>query len=72
MNFKEMESGNEVLLNLENHRNLTNSELVGGMIDLAKRARTLQSVDWNAHPITASCLADLKERQQRLSAKHVV
>lgn len=36
MNFKLMKS-NEILLNLENHEHLANSELVGGLIELAKR-----------------------------------
>lgn len=35
--FKEMESGNEVLLNLDNYEHLTNSELLSGLINLTHR-----------------------------------
>jgi len=59
LNFKEMRSGNEVLLNLENHQHFAASELVGGLIELASRAKNMQ-IDWNEHPITKSALADLK------------
>ena len=30
-------SGNEILLNLDNHENLSNSELVSGLLELGKR-----------------------------------
>ena len=30
-------SGNEIILNLENHDNFTTSELIGGLIELGKR-----------------------------------
>jgi len=36
INFKKM-SGNEIILNLENHDNLTNSELVSGLMELGKK-----------------------------------
>jgi len=36
LNFKKMTS-NEVLLNLDNHKSMTNSELVGGLLELNKR-----------------------------------
>jgi hypothetical protein len=70
MNFKNMTS-NEILLNLDNHINLADSELVGGMVELTKRKDKTVSVDWNEHPITRKCLDDLKQRQPRMSAKHV-
>lgn len=70
MNFKNMTS-NEVLLNLDNHLNLADSELVGGLVELTKRNDKTAKVDWNEHPITRKCLDDLKNRQPRLSAKHV-
>ena len=63
-------SSNEILLNLENHRNFANSELIGGLVELASRDRN-QEFDWNTHPITASCLKDLKSRLGGLSTKHV-
>ena len=37
INFKEMKSGNEVLLNLENHEHFDHSELLGGLIELCNR-----------------------------------
>lgn len=36
INFKKM-SGNEIILNLDNHENLTHGELVGGLLELGKR-----------------------------------
>lgn len=69
LNFKKMTS-NEILLNLENHEHMADSELVGGLIELVKRDRA-QLHDWNEHPITAACLRDLKKRMPRLGAKHV-
>ena len=51
MNFKKMTS-NEILLNLDNSDNLRNSELVGGLIELANRDKNKEH-DWNSHPITA-------------------
>jgi hypothetical protein len=36
INFKQM-SSNEILLNLENHRNFASSELVGALIELSVR-----------------------------------
>lgn len=70
MNFKKMGSGSEVIMNLENFKNLENSELVGGMMNLTSRAKG-SSIDWNEHPIVSRCIKDLKERQPRLSSKHV-
>jgi hypothetical protein len=61
MNFKTM-SSNEVLLNLDNHLNLSDSELVGGMVELCSRKDKAVEVDWNEHPITQKCIEDLKER----------
>jgi hypothetical protein len=70
LNFKNM-SSNEILVNLNNHEHLPDSELVGGMIELTSRARTAPDVDWNEHHISAKCIADLKHRQSRMKAKHV-
>lgn len=36
INFKLMTS-NEILLNLENHKNFESSELVGGLVELSRR-----------------------------------
>jgi hypothetical protein len=52
-------SGNEILLNLDNHENLANSELISGLIELGKRDKNHEH-DWNLHPITAKCIKDLK------------
>ena len=43
--------GNEILLNLDNHENLRNSEVVGGLTALARRDKE-KEFDWNNHPIT--------------------
>lgn len=69
INFKQM-SSNEILLNLENHRNFASSELVGALIELSVRDQ-IEQFDWNEHPITASALYDLKKRQARLNGKHL-
>lgn len=45
MNFKKMECGNEVLLNLENVDSLTHTELLGGLINLTHRDQK-QEFDW--------------------------
>ena len=39
INFKIM-GGNEILLNLDNHENLRNGELVSGLYELSKRDKT--------------------------------
>lgn len=70
INFKQM-GGNEIILNLDNHDNLSNSELVGGMIELGKRD-TNQEHDWNNHPVTVRCVEDLKNRIPSMTAKHVL
>ena len=58
INFKTM-GGNEILLNLDNHDNLRNGELVSGLYELSKRDKD-QEFDWNTHPITVKCINDLK------------
>lgn len=65
-----MDSGSEILLNLQNYKNLTNTELVGGLIELSKRAKNV-NYDWNSHPIVSLCLQSLKKKQPRLCAKHI-
>lgn len=70
INFKKM-SGNEILLNLENHANFSNSELLGAMLELAKRDRHFK-FNWNNHPITAHALIDLKQRVKNMNAKGVL
>ena len=64
-------SGNEILLNLDNHENLANSELISGMIELGKRDKNHEH-DWNRHPISAKCIKDLKQRIPTLNAKNVL
>jgi len=44
-------TSNEILLNLENHRHFTDSELIGGLIELAQRGKGMP-IDWNEHKIT--------------------
>ena len=64
-------SGNEILLNLDNHENLRNAELVGGLTALARKDRK-KEFDWNQHPITARCIKDLSERVPRMTSKNVI
>ena len=65
-----MQSGNEILLNLDNYEHLADSELVSGLIELAKRDSHIEH-NWNAHPTTERCLRDLKERMPRMKATHI-
>lgn len=69
--FKEMLSGNEILLNLDNCDNLRNGELISGLIELGKRDKA-HEFDWNQHPIVIKCLNELKQRLPRMNAKNVV
>lgn len=50
INFKLMQSGNEILINLDNCDNLRNGELISAMIELGKRDKAKEH-DWNNHPI---------------------
>jgi hypothetical protein len=64
-------TSNEILLNLDNHENFANSELIGGLIELGKRDKKREH-DWNLHPITASALQDFKHRLPRMTTKQVL
>jgi hypothetical protein len=50
INFKKM-SGNEILLNLDNCENLSNGELISGLIELARKDKK-HEFDWNTHAIS--------------------
>jgi hypothetical protein len=71
INFKEMSSGNEILLNLDNCDYLRNGELISGLIELARRDKN-QEHDWNNHPIVLKCLGEVKQRLPRMNAKNVI
>ena len=64
-------SGNEILLNLDNYENLSNSELIGGLMELGKRDPGNEH-DWNTHPITYKCFRRFKETAFLFNAKHIV
>lgn len=66
-----MMSGNEIILNLENHEHFTTGELIGGLIELGKRDRQYK-FNWNNHPITASAMIDLKSRIGSMNSKNVL
>lgn len=70
MNFKKM-SGNEILLNLDNVENLRDSELVSGLLELARRDKNHEH-DWNNHKITVRCIEALKKRLPCLTSKNVI
>ena len=70
INFKRM-SGNEILLNLDNYENLSNSEIVSGLLELGKRDPGNEH-DWNYHPITYKCIRDFKERAHAFNYKHIL
>lgn len=71
INFKQMQSGNEILLNLDNCDNLRNGELISALIELGRRDKDHQ-FDWNTHPIVTKSLAELKQRLPRMNAKNVI
>jgi len=70
INFKQM-SGNEIILNLENHTHFVTSELLGGLLALAKHDRNYE-FNWNNHPVTAMALSDLKSRIGYMNSKHLI
>lgn len=69
LNFKTM-TGNEILLNLENHEHFAITELLGGLHELSCRTPP-KRVDWMTHPITVSAMAHLKERIGAMTAKQI-
>ena len=71
INFKQMKSGNEILLNLDNCDNLRNGELVSGLIELARRDKN-QEHDWNHHAIVLKCMNELRQRLPRMNSKNVI
>lgn len=48
-------TGNEILLNLDNHEHFSVTELLGGLIELGKR-KTPKRIDWMTHPIVISAM----------------
>lgn len=66
-----MQSGNEVLINLDNADNLRNGELVSGLIELGRRDKK-QEFEWNNHAMVAKSITELKQRLPRMNAKNVV
>jgi len=70
INFKKMQ-GNEIILNLDNHENLANSELVSGLMELGRRDKE-KKFDWNAHPVTYRCLSDMRQRIPCLNSKNLL
>ena len=64
--------GNEILLNMENHRSFTNGELISSLIELHRRDPNKKIADWCVHPISSACIGDLKQRICKLSHKHVL
>jgi len=75
MDFKTMH-GNEILLNLENHENLANSELVGGLLELANRRvsdQTLAKIGlWEENSTVYACLEDLHNRAPALNSRNLL
>ncbi len=70
IHFKAM-TGNEIILNLDNAENLRNGELISGLYELGKRDAE-GKYDWNSHPVTAKCIADLKKRMGYLNCNNCV
>ena len=70
LNFKKMTS-NEILLNMENSENFTKTEMMGALMEIARRDRK-QEFNWNEHPWVEPCLVKLKALQPNLSPKHLI
>ena len=64
-------SGNEIILNLDNYENLADSELVNGLLELARRDKE-KRFDWNAHPVSYRCLSAMRDRIPKLNAKNLL
>lgn len=69
LNFKDM-TGNEILLNMENHEHFVITELLGSLHELGQR-KTPNKVDWMTHPIVVSAMKHLKEKIYGLTAKQL-
>jgi hypothetical protein len=69
INFKSM-TGNEILLNLDNHSNFAITELLGGLHELSTR-ETPKRIDWMTHPIVKGAMQHLKERISGMTAKQL-
>lgn len=69
MNFKRM-TGNEILLNLENHEHFAITELLGALNELSKRSPP-KYVDWMTHPTTRSAMHQLKSKIDCMTAKQL-
>lgn len=64
-------TGNEIILNLENVENLSNGELVSGLIELGRQEGS-NKFNWNNHPTTAVALKDLNKRIPSMNSKNVL
>lgn len=70
INFKNM-TGNEILLNLDNHKHFAITELLGALHELSTRP-TPKRIDWMTHPIVAGAMAHLKDKISGMTAKQLV
>ena len=64
-------TGNEILLNLDNHEHFSITELLGGLYELGKR-ETPKRIDWMTHPIVISAMENFKTRINGMTAKQLV
>ena len=64
-------TGNEIILNLENHEHFATSELIGGLLALGQYDRHYK-FNWNNHPVTAEALKDLQGRIGNMNAKNLI
>ena len=64
-------TGNEIILNLENVENLSNGELVSGLIELGRQEGS-NKFNWNNNPTTAVALKDLNKRIPSMNSKNVL
>jgi len=70
INFKNM-SGNEILINLNNVRNLGQQEMMAGLLELSKRDKKKEH-DWNINPITAKCVQIYTEKVRGYNSKRTI
>lgn len=70
INFKVM-TGNEILLNLENHEHFAVTELLGALHELSTRT-TPKRIDWMMHPIVAKAMEHVKLKISGMTAKQLV
>lgn len=69
--FKPM-SGNQILLNLENHSQMKHAELMGALLELHKRSMAARlEVDWNNHATMVAVVGTIRSQLPNYTSREV-